>query len=121
MRAARRGVAVRAPGPARRAARCCCRATAARARSSRDLRAWPALHARLALVEASDGAPAAARIERSGAVFWVSGRRDAPPTGSRARRRRLRYLVDPGAAGGSRPWTSRWPAASRSASAAGGR
>jgi uncharacterized protein (DUF58 family) len=37
-----------------------------------QLRGWPALHARLALLEASEGAPRARRLERSGAVFWVS-------------------------------------------------
>jgi uncharacterized protein (DUF58 family) len=37
-----------------------------------ELRGWPALHSRLALLEASEGAPASRRLERSGAVFWVS-------------------------------------------------
>src|SRR5262249_14537065 len=37
-----------------------------------ELRGWPALHARLALLEASEGPPRSRRLERSGAVFWVS-------------------------------------------------
>ena len=46
----------------------------------RDLRGWPALHARLALVQASDGGPGSRRIERSGPVFWVSaGGGSLPP------------------------------------------
>jgi uncharacterized protein (DUF58 family) len=38
-----------------------------------DLRGWPALHARLALLQPSDGGPNARQLERSGPVFWVSG------------------------------------------------
>ena len=46
-----------------------------------DLRGWPALHARLALLEASDGGPNSRRLERSGPVFWVSaGGAALPPT-----------------------------------------
>ena len=46
-----------------------------------DLRGWPALHARLALLEATDGGPNARRLERSGPVFWVSAGGSAlPPT-----------------------------------------
>lgn len=37
-----------------------------------ELRAWPALHVRLALVEADTRPPAAGRVERTGGVFWVS-------------------------------------------------
>jgi uncharacterized protein (DUF58 family) len=45
-----------------------------------ELRGWPALHARLALLEASEGAPRSRRLERSGAVFWVSaGGTSLPP------------------------------------------
>ena len=45
-----------------------------------DLRAWPALHVRLALVEAAAGAPAPGRLQRSAAVFWVAaGRGRRPP------------------------------------------
>jgi uncharacterized protein (DUF58 family) len=45
-----------------------------------ELRGWPALHARLALLEASEGAPRSRRLERSGAVFWVSaGGSSLPP------------------------------------------
>jgi uncharacterized protein (DUF58 family) len=46
----------------------------------RDLRGWPALHARLALLEADQGGPASRRLERSGPVFWVSaGGASLPP------------------------------------------
>ena len=37
-----------------------------------DLGAWPALHARLAVVEARSGAPALGPAPRSGAVLWVT-------------------------------------------------
>jgi uncharacterized protein (DUF58 family) len=37
-----------------------------------ELRAWPALHVRLALVEADSRPPAAGRVERTGGVFWVT-------------------------------------------------
>jgi uncharacterized protein (DUF58 family) len=39
-----------------------------------DLGAWPAVHVRLALVEASPAPPALARSGRSGAVIWVTAR-----------------------------------------------
>jgi uncharacterized protein (DUF58 family) len=46
-----------------------------------ELRGWPSLHARLALLEASEGPPRSRRLERSGAVFWVSaGGGSAPPS-----------------------------------------
>ena len=38
-----------------------------------DLVAWPAVHARLAVVEAASGAPALGTSPRSGAIFWVTG------------------------------------------------
>jgi uncharacterized protein (DUF58 family) len=38
----------------------------------KDMGAWPAVHARLALVEADAGVPAMARAPRGGAVFWVT-------------------------------------------------
>jgi len=43
-----------------------------------DLAAWPRLHARLALVEASLRPPALARARRAGAVLWVSAAGSAP-------------------------------------------
>jgi uncharacterized protein (DUF58 family) len=43
-----------------------------------DLAAWPRLHARLALVEASPRAPALARARRAGAVLWVAAAGSAP-------------------------------------------
>lgn len=39
-----------------------------------DLGAWPAVHVRLALVEATRAAPAAVHGGRTGAVIWVSAR-----------------------------------------------
>jgi uncharacterized protein (DUF58 family) len=46
-----------------------------------ELRGWPALHARLALLQAVEGVPSSRRLERSGAVFWVSaGGGSVPPS-----------------------------------------
>lgn len=51
----------------------------------RDMRGWPALHARLALVEAGDGGPNMRRFERSGPVFWISaGGGSLPPSVKRS-------------------------------------
>ena len=60
-----------------------------------DLRAWPPLHARLALLEPEDGPPVAARVERAGAVFWVSAGASAPPAGLARAAAAVRYLVTP--------------------------
>jgi uncharacterized protein (DUF58 family) len=46
-----------------------------------ELRGWPALHARLALLEASEGPPRSRRLERSGPVFWVSAGGSSLPPG----------------------------------------
>jgi uncharacterized protein (DUF58 family) len=46
-----------------------------------ELRGWPALHARLALLEASEGPPRSRRLERSGAVYWVSAGGGSLPPG----------------------------------------
>jgi uncharacterized protein (DUF58 family) len=43
-----------------------------------DLSAWPRVHARLALVEASLRPPAPSRARRGGAVVWVSAAGSAP-------------------------------------------
>ena len=43
-----------------------------------DLAGWPAVHARLALVEAARARPALSRARRAGAVIWVSARIDPP-------------------------------------------
>ena len=61
-----------------------------------QLRAWPDAHARLALVDAGDGAPAIARARRAESVFWVtaaaaSGHR----TAATALAARSAYLVTP--------------------------
>lgn len=49
-----------------------------------DMAAWPSLHVRLALVEASGTRPPLARARRVGAVFWVSARPDPPRDLARA-------------------------------------
>lgn len=43
-----------------------------------DMAAWPALHARLAMVAPAAFRPPLARARRAGAVIWVSARGDAP-------------------------------------------
>jgi uncharacterized protein (DUF58 family) len=64
----------------------------------RDLRGWPALHARLALLEAADGGPNMRRFERSGPVFWVSaGGGSLPPA---VKRSSGSYFVTPRAVEG---------------------
>ena len=86
---ARRGVARARARAAPAGARCCCPASAVRAPSSADLLAWPALHARLALVEPGP-APAAATLgarARAGPLRRCARARDTP-SGGRAQRRR---------------------------------
>ena len=67
-----------------------------------ELRAWPSLHVRLALVEADPRPPGTGRVERAGAVYWVT---PCPgvPTGLARAAARARWLVTPvdGAAPGS--------------------
>jgi len=60
-----------------------------------ELRGWPALHVRLALVEPTDAAPVAGRLERSGAVFWVAASALGPPAGLRRAAAAARWLVTP--------------------------
>lgn len=68
-----------------------------------DLRPWPALHARLALVEAGDSAPALARLGRGGAILWVTAAAGAePPPGLRRAAAAARYLVTPSPVGTTR-------------------
>jgi uncharacterized protein (DUF58 family) len=61
----------------------------------RDLHGWPALHIRLALVEADDRPPVAARLERAGALFWVAAGAGVPPPGLARAAASERYLVTP--------------------------
>jgi hypothetical protein len=49
-----------------------------------DLAAWPAAHARLALVSPAGSQPPLARARRAGAVIWVSARGEAPRRLARA-------------------------------------
>ena len=60
-----------------------------------DLRAWPSLHARLALLAPDDGPPLAARVERAGAVFWVAPGGSGQPAGLSRAAAAVRYLVTP--------------------------
>jgi uncharacterized protein (DUF58 family) len=65
-----------------------------------DLRGFPAAHARLAVVEEADGAPAASGAQRTGAVVWVSAAR--PQVALAAIRRAgvpARYVVTPAGEG----------------------
>ena len=66
-----------------------------------ELRSWPALHARLALIEATGDAPFAGRLERLGAIMWVTAMAgaSAPPGLARAAAG-ARYLVTPETAAG---------------------
>jgi uncharacterized protein (DUF58 family) len=62
----------------------------------RELRSWPSLHARLALIEADSAAPFAARLERTGPVFWVTASTGDPSPGIKRAAARARFLVRPG-------------------------
>lgn len=68
-----------------------------------DLRSWAPVHARLALIEPEDGAPVTGRIERAGAVFWVTAGAIAPPQGIARAAAALRFLVTPLDVPGQRP------------------
>jgi uncharacterized protein (DUF58 family) len=68
-----------------------------------DLGSWPALHARLALVEPAAGAPMARLEARSGAIFWVTACAGRPRRLERVHAER--YLVSPGAARGEASFT----------------
>jgi uncharacterized protein (DUF58 family) len=68
-----------------------------------DLRSWPPLHVRLALVEPVQGPPVLSRGDRSGALFWVSpAGGDGPPALRRATAG-VRFVVTPVPRGGARP------------------
>ena len=65
-----------------------------------DMRTWPQVHARLAVVEPGAAAPPVSRTIRSGAVFWVTASpRPALPQALRTGAA-PRYVVAPAAAGG---------------------
>jgi uncharacterized protein (DUF58 family) len=59
-----------------------------------QLRAWPQVHAHLALVEAGGTGPAIERLSRAETMFWVSAARGAP-SWARGLARRGWYLVTP--------------------------
>jgi len=61
-----------------------------------DMRAWPQIHARLALLTAGGRPPAALKTLRSGAVFWVTAQeRPSLPAALRSGGTGKRYLVTP--------------------------
>jgi uncharacterized protein (DUF58 family) len=60
-----------------------------------DMRAWPQVHARLALIEATSGPPALIRSLRSGEVYLVSARPGAGIPPSLRAGTGARYLVTP--------------------------
>ncbi len=61
-----------------------------------DMRGWPALHARLAILAPSNAQPVLSRVLRSGTVFWVTARaRPAVPAALRASGGAVRFLVAP--------------------------
>jgi len=61
-----------------------------------ELRSWPQQHVRLALIGAADSAPFAGRLERLGAILWVTAMAAAaPPPGLARAAAGARYLVTP--------------------------
>jgi uncharacterized protein (DUF58 family) len=69
-----------------------------------ELRAWQQLHVRLALIEAVDQAPHPGRLERLGAILWVTASAGgAQPAGLARASAGGRYLVTPGPVEGRAP------------------
>ncbi|MQA75054.1 MAG: DUF58 domain-containing protein, partial [Solirubrobacterales bacterium] len=69
-----------------------------------EMRTWPHVHARLAVVEASAAQPSLSRAFRAGAVFWVTAAaRPALPKALRTASSGRRYLVAPLSALGRAP------------------
>lgn len=68
-----------------------------------DFGSWPALHARLALIEPNAGAPRARLEARSGAIFWVAASPGRPRGLDRVKADR--YLVSPSNAPGAGAFT----------------
>ena len=66
-----------------------------------ELRSWPQLHVRLALVEPGNGAPFVGRLERLGAIMWVTAAPGgATPPGLARAAAGARYVVTPQSMGG---------------------
>ena len=59
-----------------------------------QLRAWPDVHAHLAVVEAGSAAPAIQRLSRAETIFWVTAA-EAEPSWTRGMARHGWYLVTP--------------------------
>lgn len=66
-----------------------------------DLRGWPAVHERLAFVEAARTPPRVPRGTPASGLFWVVAARRAAPRGLELARAADRYLVMPGTAEGA--------------------
>jgi uncharacterized protein (DUF58 family) len=61
-----------------------------------ELRSWPQLHVRLALIQATGTAPFAGRLERQGVILWVTAMDGAaPPHGLARAAAAARFLVTP--------------------------
>lgn len=60
-----------------------------------ELRGWPALHVRLALVEPDERPPLTSRVERTGAVIWVAAAQGGTPAGLMRAAAGERWLVTP--------------------------
>lgn len=71
-----------------------------------ELRTWPALHVRLALVEEVAEPPAASRLQHAGTLFWVTAAEwERLPAGLERASASVRYLVTPGPDGGAAAFT----------------
>lgn len=64
------------------------------------LRGWPALHTRLALVEATTARPRVAPLELAGSLYWITARQGVPPLPQASRDGR--FVVSAVGSGGGR-------------------
>ena len=60
-----------------------------------ELRAWPPLHVKLALVDADPRPPSAGRVERTGSLFWVAAAPGVPAGLQRLAAAGERWVVSP--------------------------
>lgn len=68
-----------------------------------EQRGWATVHARLALVQEASSAPAVSRVQRPGAIFWVTARANPGlPTALRLSSG-ARYLIGPSVSGRGAP------------------
>jgi len=68
-----------------------------------EQRGWATAHARLALVEPVASAPAIGRVQRSGAIFWVTARSNPGLPGALRLASGPRYVVGPAVSGRGGP------------------